>query len=81
MCGIWQTIRQGTIIYSSKFPMLFTLTARVEVLCSSAEVAGCRMPPAPRAINSEFKADDETIVCADALHQAVTDSYSFICGR
>jgi len=40
---------------SSKLVMLFRLMARVEALCSRAEVAGCKMPMAPSTINVLLK--------------------------
>ena len=40
---------------SSKLVMLFRLMARVEALCSRAEVAGCKMPMAPSTISVLLK--------------------------
>lgn len=40
---------------SSKLVMLFRLMARVEALCSRAEVAGCKMPIAPSTISVLLK--------------------------
>ena len=42
--------------YSSIFVMEFTVTARVEALCSNADMAGGRTPRTPRTMSMLLKA-------------------------
>ena len=49
--------------------MLLRLMARVEVLCSSAEVVGGRMPGHAQHDEREIEAHDEAVIPVDARHE------------
>ena len=55
-----------TAAAGSRLVMLLRLMARVEALCSSADVVGGRMPATPKTISAEVEADDRAVVAVDA---------------